>query len=143
MSDVVVDASVAAKWLIPEDDSQAAFRMLVRQERGELRLHVPDLVYAEIANLLRRKCLGGELSVAFAERACEYLTELNLQVHPLSGLFGPATAIACKTRSSAYDCIYLVLAEQLGGRLLTADERFRRAMENTLWKRRFVDLESV
>jgi predicted nucleic acid-binding protein len=46
---VVVDASVAAKWLLPETDSHAAARLL---EDDELAFHVPELFDAELGNAL-------------------------------------------------------------------------------------------
>jgi len=64
---IVVDASVAAKWLLPakgETLRDEAFRLARRYPKGEIRLVVPDLFWAELANLLgktvRQSAVGTE-----------------------------------------------------------------------------------
>lgn len=57
---LVVDASVAVKWLIAEDDSNIAREMAAREED----LHAPRLMASEIANALWRKARLGESSAA-------------------------------------------------------------------------------
>ena len=54
---LVVDASVAVKWLVAEEDSEAADRLLA----GGDDLHAPRLMASEIANALWRKARTGEI----------------------------------------------------------------------------------
>ena len=54
---LVVDASVAVKWLVAEQDSPAAVRLI---EAGH-ELHAPRLLAAEVTNVLWRKARIGEL----------------------------------------------------------------------------------
>jgi predicted nucleic acid-binding protein len=54
---IVVDASVVVKWLLPEIHSEAAKRLLA----DELQLWAPDLVWAEVGNVLWKRSRRGEL----------------------------------------------------------------------------------
>lgn len=54
---LVVDASVAVKWLVPEEHSEAAARLTVSGED----LHAPRLLAAELANALWRKARLGDM----------------------------------------------------------------------------------
>ena len=54
---LVVDASVAVKWLVAEEDSSAADRLLA----GGDDLHAPRLMASEVANALWRKARMGEI----------------------------------------------------------------------------------
>ena len=51
----VVDASVAAKWLVPENDSDKAEDLLRRWQRKSFDLSAPQMISAEVANTLWRK----------------------------------------------------------------------------------------
>ena len=55
---VVVDASVAVKWFLPEVHAEAARQLL----RDKMTLLAPDLIWAEVANALWRKWRDRELA---------------------------------------------------------------------------------
>ena len=48
---LVVDCSVAAKWILPEPGRDAALHLLNEYEAGEIILIAPDLLLAEFASL--------------------------------------------------------------------------------------------
>ena len=54
---IVVDASVAAKWLLPEADSAIAMRLL----DAPYELHAPRLLVSEVTSVLWRRALSGSL----------------------------------------------------------------------------------
>ena len=54
---LVVDASVAVKWLVAEEDSDAADRLLA----GGDDLYAPRLMVSEVANAVWRKARMGEI----------------------------------------------------------------------------------
>lgn len=67
MNTYVIDASVAAKWLLPasgETLTQEAAELLKRYAGGEVRFVVPDLFWAELANVLWKAVGQGRLRVA-------------------------------------------------------------------------------
>ena len=51
-ANVVVDSSVAIKWFLPEPNADAALRLLDGYRRGDLSFLAPDLIHAEVGNIL-------------------------------------------------------------------------------------------
>lgn len=66
---VVVDASVAVKWVLPEDDTERALRLQEKYQDEQLDVLAPYLVVSEVANVLWKRERRGDLSVAAAQRA--------------------------------------------------------------------------
>ncbi len=128
----VVDASVAVKWVIAEGGSDSAERLL------DHPLVVPDLLFAECANILWKKVRRGEVTREEAEIAARTLEQADLTVVSARAYMGPATAIAIDLDHPAYDGVYLAVAAALGLRLVTADDRLVRKARQTA--RRFQPL---
>lgn len=118
MSRWVVDASVAAKWVAPEPESPLAEALL-----GDT-LIAPDLLYAEIANILWKKQQRGEMTPATVQVAARWLQQLPLEIHPGAGLMPDAVSLALRLQHPAYDCFYLALAIRVDAAMVTADRRF-------------------
>jgi predicted nucleic acid-binding protein len=111
----VIDASVAAKWLAPEADSPAAEAMLDEE------LLAPDLLYVEVANILWKKRMRGEIAATTVSAAVRWLLQVPLQVHDGMGLLVDAVDLAQRLKHPAYDCFYLALAVRNDIALVTAD----------------------
>ncbi|WP_349369413.1 type II toxin-antitoxin system VapC family toxin [Salinarimonas sp.] len=116
---VVVDASVAVKWLLPEPDSPMAETLL----SGGVRLMAPDLVLVEVANALWRKRRVAQVTDAAAAAMQEDLPQFFARLHPVGSLMTRALAISFALDHPVYDCVYLALAEREGCPLVTADKR--------------------
>lgn len=132
MTRVVVDASVAIKWYVPEVHSEAAARVLDEQAKG-VRLQVPDLFFPEFGNILWKKVRIGELDRAVVEEISAALLEVPKTVHRSETLLPSALNIALHTGRTVYDSTYLALAALLGCEVVTADERLYRSLANTRW----------
>ena len=113
----VVDASVAAKWLAPEMESAQAEALL------DDELLAPDLLFAEVGNILWKKQTRGEIDTAAAQLGARWLLQVPLQVHETSSLLADALALALQLQHPAYDCFYLALALRADAPLMTADKR--------------------
>lgn len=120
MTIVVVDASVAAKWFLPEDDSDIAERLLAAA--GEI--HAPDLMRIEVANTFWKHILGKNVTLADWEFARPRLERCVSRWHASGPLIAEATRMACAAEHPIYDFVYLVLAQRLGAPFVTADRRF-------------------
>ena len=127
---VVVDASVACKWLIEEEGSTAAAALLAVREA----LVAPDLIVAEVASVLWRKATAGAISPAHAASAVVELPGQFDELVPASALARRALTIALALGHPAYDCLYLALAEARGAHLVTADERLVARLHGTEWE---------
>ena len=119
----VVDASVAAKWLVPEADSAVAVSVLDDQ------LLAPELLCAELANLLWKKQARSEMDAVTAGLAYRSLSYAPLTLYACSELAQDALQCAIELRHPAYDCFYLALSARENCTVLTADRRFAELVE--------------
>lgn len=133
---LVVDANVVIKWHVAEVHTDAALRLL---RDDEIELHVPDLVFPEVGNILWKKVRRGELTEEEARRIARLVAAAPLTVHPSAPLLEAATEIALRTGRTVYDSQYVALALKLDSGLVTADERLYNALKggplgaNILW----------
>lgn len=114
---LVVDASVAAKWVLPETGSESALAL-----RAERDLIAPVLISAEVANAAWKYARRGELSSADAVTAVHMVNGVLARLIPLDELMQPALEMAIRVRHPIYDCFYLALAAREGAPVVTADQ---------------------
>jgi predicted nucleic acid-binding protein len=126
MTRLVVDSSVVIKWSVPEVHSADALRYL----DPDLDRDAPDLLLAEISNILWKKVGRSEFTGDEAERIAVDLAQADITIHPMGPLFGRALQIALETGRSAYDSMYLALAEALSTRVVTAGRRLYNALQH-------------
>ena len=142
MSLLVLDASVAAKWFLPragEPLTKEALALLDRYAKGDIEFEVPDLFWAEFANILWKCVRMGRLS---EKSAADALTSMMEGSFPTTGereLAEPAFAIAVATGRTIYDSMYVALAVQKDAAFITADERLVNALA-THWPVRWLGL---
>jgi predicted nucleic acid-binding protein len=135
---LVVYASVAVKWFIIEPGRPEARRLLDREQR----LIAPELIVAEVVNVLWKRLLADGINRAQAADAARELPQLFAELCPLATLAERALAIADELRHPAHDCFYLALAEAREARLVTADRRFAHRLGGTPWQARATTLWS-
>lgn len=127
---VVVDASLAVKWLVDEEDSDVAHTILRFWDDQGVRLAAPYLMPFEVTNILHRKVVGGELTLSDSARLIGRLLRPRLELYQSAWLHARALELASELRQGAsYDAHYLALAEEFGCELWTADRRLHRAAE--------------
>jgi predicted nucleic acid-binding protein len=114
---LVVDASVAVKWFLPEDRSAEA-RAISGQ--GE-DLTTPATALLEIYHALWKAARRGEPVDLAAVPSL--LRSAFAHVAPVEPLFAPAAELASTLSHPIYDCIYLALAMREDTAFITADER--------------------
>lgn len=118
MSEFVIDASVAVKWVVAEEGTQNAVELL-----SAGTLCAPDLLIAECANILWKKARLAQLSTEEALLAAELIERADVELYPMRALLQPATRFAIDLDHPAYDCIYLALAVARDAKFVTADAR--------------------
>lgn len=118
---IVVDASVLANAIGDDGvDGRAT-----RARLGADDLAAPDLVDVETVAVLRKRWLSGGLGDRRFAAAIDDLQDLELSRYPTLGLM--RRAFELRANVTAYDAAYVALAEQLGCKLLTADQRLAAA----------------
>ncbi len=129
---VVVDASLAFKWLVKENHSDKAIALARSWDSDGIRPVAPYLMPVEVANALHRRVVRKELTLETATRLMESLVASGIELRETPQLHGRALELADRLRqAAAYDAHYLVLAETLECDLWTADEKFYRAASPT------------
>ena len=126
MSRFVVDASVAIKWYLPEQNSADADRLL----SGVFQLLAPDLLFPEVGNILWKRVMRSELTVQKAQVILHALESLPLTLRPASLLAENAITIACGLKRSFYGSLYMALAVMTDCRLVTADGKLFDAVKD-------------
>ena len=140
---VVVDASVAIKWFVKEEDSDNATALARYWADEGTRLAAPFLMPFEVANALHRRVARGELEVGGAADLMQDLMSIGIEFYESSGLYGRALELASLLGQGAvYDAHYLALAQIFDCEYWTADQRFYRAAtqadQNVRWIGEFV-----
>jgi predicted nucleic acid-binding protein len=118
VSRLVIDASVAIKWVVEEEGTPEAVSLLTTRAFA-----APDLLVAECANILWKKVARAELGAEEAMLAARLLERAQIELHPMRALLERATRLAVDLDHPAYDCIYLALAIASGWQFVTADTR--------------------
>lgn len=131
MTSCVVDACVAAKWVLPvagEGLLDQANRLMERHVRRDLQLLAPALIEAEIGSVLWKAVRCKRIRRADAENSLRRFTELGIQSIPTYDLLDRALQIAVDCDRSFYDSLYVALALATKTELITADERLVNAL---------------
>ena len=116
---IVVDASAITELLLQTELGTRVERRLYRDEEN---LHAPHLLDVEVLNALRRLVSAGEVIAERAEEAIEDLGLLRIIRH---GHLDLATrAWQLREKFTAYDAVYLALAESLDATVVTCDRPF-------------------
>lgn len=126
---LVIDASVSMKWFVPEKDTEKAMKLRARHIEGTIDLVTPDLLLYEVANALRFHPI---LHIDQVEAALEALFDLNLEIAVFSSELLLKTAKKARDLDiTVYDSAYLVLAEDIAGHMVTADDKLYRKTKET------------
>ena len=138
MTGVVVDASVVVKWLLPEELTDEALRLLDQTTT----LSVPDLVDVEVANVLWKRVQRQQMTLADARDALRELRESPVTRHASRELLSMAMDIATAYGRTIYDGIYVALAVTQDCPLITSDERLVNSLSRSKLKPHLVHLRN-
>jgi len=127
---LVVDASALVELLL---NRPTAARLRERLRRSGEMLHAPYLLDLEVLQVLRRHWLVGEIDDERARKAIRYHRDLRIKRYPHHWFL--ARVWELRFNFTAYDAMYVVLAEALQAPLVTYDLRLAKAAE------RFVSVE--
>lgn len=119
---IVLDASTLVELLL---HTNAGELVLTRISDPTVGLHAPHLADVEVAQVLRRYVRDKEIDEGTAEAALQSLRDLDLQRHAHEALLGRVWQL--RHNLTAYDAVYVALAEVLDGVLLTCDGPLSRA----------------
>ena len=113
---IVVDASALLEFLL---QTPLGTRVEARLFRDEAEFHLPHLIDVEVTQALRRLVRAGEVSPGRAAEAIEDLVDLDLHRHAHLDLVTRAWKL--RENLTAYDAMYVALAEALDATVVTCD----------------------
>jgi len=123
---VVLDASVAVRWVVKEEGSDEAAALLER----DITWITPRLLLTEAASALRRKVADRALAPAAAGQSLDALLQAVadgvIRLIEDERVIAPALLLALSLQHKVLDCVYLALAEREGAGIATADDRLAR-----------------
>ena len=115
---IVVDASALLEALLRTPAAEAVGRRLFAARQT---LHAPHLIDVEVAQVVRRYAASGEIDQERGRAALEDLADLPLRRYPHDFLLSRVWDL--RNNLTAYDAVYVALAEALDAPLLTRDQR--------------------
>ena len=118
---IVIDASVLVAALVDSGREGVWAESMV----AESSLAGPELVLAEVSNILRRLERIREISRLEANSAQRDLLQLDLDLFPFAPFADRVWAL--RGNLTSYDGWYVALAEALGCPLVTLDRKLKRA----------------
>jgi predicted nucleic acid-binding protein len=118
---IILDASAVVDLLVEPAPQTRELRARIRTAS---LVYAPHLMDAEVTNALRRQVLRGRVDQLTARRAIRRLAVMRVKLWPHQPLLGRAFAL--RDQLTAYDAIYVAMAEATGATLLTRDARLAR-----------------
>lgn len=127
----VVDTSAVLRLFIPDgpipDGLERFFRGV---ETGSNIAIAPELLMVEATNVVIKKQRRNELSLGEAKALISLLKQMPIRYFRHHSLFNSTHQIALESGLSAYDALFLALAQERGATLFTADNKLQTEAEN-------------
>jgi predicted nucleic acid-binding protein len=126
-----VDASLAVKWILAEQDQNLALRLYEDAMRAGMRLAAPPLLLGEVSSAVYKQYRGGVIDVDEAMLSLKDFGRLSIDSVAPRTLPSRAFEIAAQFRMKwIYDAFYVALAEIIGCDLWTADAALHAAVRD-------------
>ena len=122
---IVLDASAAIEWLFQSPVGRKIDRRMFGASES---LHAPHLIDVEVAQVLRRYVRDKTITAQRGQEALEDLRDLPLSRYPHDFLIPRIWGL--RATLTAYDAVYVALAELLGATLLTCDSKIAAAPDH-------------
>ena len=123
----VVDASVAVKWLVAEEDADVAEEVATSGHD----LHAPRLMASEVANAIWRKARSGEMERRAAGILLADVPDMPVRWGIDELVTADAVSLALALGRPIHDCVDLALAHRIRALMLTADGRSANSVATT------------
>ena len=136
---LVVDASVAFKWLVREEHSELALQLA----RCGHELHAPNFLAAELASGLREKVRAAGLGRDAAVAAAAAIPDLGIRWAEDRLDCSEALELALELDWPVYDCFYFALSRRCNARFVTNDRKFADALRQSGRGDRVMRLEEL
>jgi predicted nucleic acid-binding protein len=118
---VVVDANLFVALVSGDPRGDLILKQFIKWIDTDIELHAPMLARYEIANALTRLVVAGAFQLDKVEAAWSDLSLLPVTYHALENTQRTVEIALSLGRQTAYDAVYIELAERLRAELWTMD----------------------
>ena len=125
----VLDASVGACWVLRNPLQAKALKLRTEYQQNIHELIAPSHFPSEIASALTKAERQKLIPVGNARRLIQDILNTPPVLYAIDSLFYRAVEISSQTRTGFYDCLYVAIAEQENGELITADDKLINALQ--------------
>ncbi|MGB2713699.1 MAG: type II toxin-antitoxin system VapC family toxin [Vicinamibacterales bacterium] len=140
----LIDASVAVKWVIPEEHSEQARALLDDARRLRRPLVGPPILASEVTNAIFQRMRRRDISQAEAQHALTAYLDFSVRLIELPALYRYAFKFARDhDMKSTYDGLYVALAAELETTLWTDDQGLLDSVGETFFVRWIGDYKAV
>ena len=134
MTEQVIDASVASKWVVKGEPFRNQARQLLRDARLRgIMLIGPPLLEYEVESTLKRRLYYGRVPITAVDASLSAFYRVGVQIVTHHDIVARAREIARRFKQERiYDALYAALAELHGCEFWTADKMFSDAVKRGL-----------
>jgi predicted nucleic acid-binding protein len=119
----VIDASALIRLFIPDGPLPGGFESFMQGvERGDDYAIAPELLLAEAANVIRRKCKNKEISEKEEADILNLIVSMPARLLNHKPIIKNASALSKKHGVTVYDALYLEIAQRHNAAIFTVDE---------------------
>jgi len=126
---IVIDVSMAASWVMPDEQSDVGRRLLRELRLAPFRAITVPLFWFEFCNILLTNERRGRISKSDGLESLATVHSVRMKVQDVSDHY-QILSLARAHELSAYDAAYLALAMRAGAVLATNDKKLARAAIN-------------
>lgn len=128
---LIIDASVASKWIIPGEPWEEQAGILEEKiAHMEVEAYAPTLLTYEVASVVQKAILRGVLKADEGVEALKAVGGIGVNLQDLDwNATTEMLEIALTTGLTIYDSAYIYLSKKLHGKLVTADQELKRRGE--------------
>jgi predicted nucleic acid-binding protein len=120
----VVDTSALIRLFVPDGPLPNDFEKFLRGVERDLNIAIaPELLLAEIANVINKKQMSGELSESESNQLLSDILSLPIRLFPHRPILPRAFELAQAHKVTVYDTLYIALAEEHGAVIYTSDRK--------------------
>lgn len=127
----VIDTSALVKFVIPEEHSGEASRLIELHQASRIRLIAPDYIMVESANVLWKHVRRNGLTVEDATAGINLLRRAGIRLVQYGELLDDAIRLAVGSNITIYDALFAALAQRESIPLITADRPLITRLTNT------------
>lgn len=132
MKKFVIDASIAVKWYIPEHSSESTLLYLDLYKQNQALLIAPDLIIAEVGNVIWKKVTLQEITAEEARQISDLFANFcPIKLFSGNKLLPTAMELSLNLNLTIYDSLYLSLAVSEEAIMVTADKEIKKKADKS------------